>query len=95
MTPRPGEVWLVGVSRHDPDPPRLLTVYVPLTTQRRHSHYEVLLPALPFLNRETVANVQGLGSIPNVRFTRRLGRLTDDVMGDLKLALRFALDLES
>lgn len=43
MTPRSGEVWLadlglaaktrpvVVVSRHDPDPPRALVLYVPLT----------------------------------------------------------------
>ncbi len=52
MSPRPGEVWLadlglaaktrpvVIVSRHDPDAPRALTIYVPLTTQNRGSRYE-------------------------------------------------------
>jgi mRNA interferase MazF len=46
MSPRPGEVWLadlglaaktrpiVIVSRHDPDAPRALAIYVPLTTQK-------------------------------------------------------------
>jgi mRNA interferase MazF len=45
MGPRPGEVWLVDlglaaktrpvviVSRHDPDAPRALTIYVPLITR--------------------------------------------------------------
>jgi mRNA interferase MazF len=45
MNPQPGEVWLadlglaaktrpvVIVSRGDPDPPRALVLYVPLTTQ--------------------------------------------------------------
>ena len=49
MNPRPGEVWMadlgfaakfrpvVIVSRQDPDPPRALIVYVPLTTQDRGS----------------------------------------------------------
>ena len=44
MNPRPGEVWLadvgwaakfrpiVIVSRHDPDAPRSLVIYVPITT---------------------------------------------------------------
>jgi mRNA interferase MazF len=44
MNPQPGEVWLadlglaaktrpvVIVSRDDPDPPRALVLYVPLTT---------------------------------------------------------------
>src|SRR5499433_1260725 len=87
MNPQPGEIWLadlglaakarpvVIVSRQDPDPPRALVLYVPLTTQRRHSAYEVPLPRLPFLDRESVANVQGLGSLPTVRLERRIGRL--------------------
>jgi mRNA-degrading endonuclease toxin of MazEF toxin-antitoxin module len=59
MNPQPGEIWLadlglaaktrpvVIVSRQDPDPPRALVLYVPLTTQRRNSPYEVPLPRLP------------------------------------------------
>jgi mRNA interferase MazF len=47
MSPQPGDIWLadlglaaktrpvVIVSRLDPDPPRSLVLYVPLTTQRR------------------------------------------------------------
>ena len=58
--PQPGEIWLadlglaaktcpvVIVSRQDPEPPRALVLYVPLTTQRRNSPYEVPLPRLPF-----------------------------------------------
>src|SRR5512135_3429369 len=79
MNPQPGEVWLadlglaaktrpvVIVSRHDADPPRDLVLYVPLTTQNRQSPYEVVLPRLGFLDRDSVANVQGLGSLPKVR----------------------------
>ncbi|HTS17409.1 MAG TPA: type II toxin-antitoxin system PemK/MazF family toxin [Verrucomicrobiae bacterium] len=64
MNPKPGEIWLadlglaaktrpvVIVSRYDPDSPRALALYVPLTTQNRHSSYEVELPPLPSL-RET------------------------------------------
>ena len=49
MNPLPGEIWLadlglaaktrpvVIVSRQDPDPPRSLVLYVPLTTQRKQS----------------------------------------------------------
>ncbi len=66
-----------------------------MTTQNRHSQYEVVLPKLPFLSRDSVANVQGLGSIPSVRLERKLGRLPDAVMGELKRALRFALDMDS
>jgi mRNA interferase MazF len=54
----------------------------------------VTLPRLPFLNQDSIANVQGLGSIPTVRLERRLGMLTNDVMAQIKRALAFALDLE-
>ena len=106
MNPQPGEIWLadlglaaktrpiVIVSRHDPDPPRSLVLYVPLTTQRRDSPYEVPLPRLPFLDRESVANVQGLGSLPTVRLERKIGKLPNNVMERLKDALAFALDLQ-
>src|SRR5437764_6530758 len=70
MSPQPGEIWLadlglaaktrpiVIVSRQDPDPPRSLVLYVPLSTQRRDSPYEVPLPRLPF--RETRASISKL-----------------------------------
>jgi mRNA interferase MazF len=105
MSPQPGEIWLADlglaaktrpiiiVSRQDPNPPRSLVLYVPLTTQRRDSLYEVPLPRLPFLDRESVANVQGLGSLPTVRLERRIGRLSAEIMERLKDALAFALDL--
>ena len=105
MSPEPGEVWLadlglaaktrpvVIVSRLDPDPPRALVVYVPLTTQNRKSRYEVMLPRLSFLDRESVANVQGLSSIPTVRLERKLGRLPATAIADLKAARAFALEL--
>ena len=106
MNPRPGEIWLedlglaaktrpvVIVSREDPNPPRSLVLYVPLTTQRRDNPYEVPLPRLPFLDRESVANVQGLGSLPTVRLERRIGKLSAEIMQRLKNALAFALDLD-
>jgi mRNA interferase MazF len=93
MSPRPGEVWLadlglaaktrpvVIVSRQDPNPPRALVLYVPLTTQPRFSSYEVQLPKLPFLDRDSIE--------------RRLGTLSMELMAKLKAALAFALELES
>ena len=106
MNPQPGEIWLADlglaaktrpviiVSRQDPDPARALVLYVPLTTQRRNSPYEVLLPRLSFLDRESVANVQGLGSLPTVRLERKIGRLSAGIMEQVKDALAFALDLQ-
>jgi mRNA interferase MazF len=105
MTPHPGEVWLadlglaaktrpvVIVSRYDPDAPRALVTYVPLTTQSRPSDYEVPIPKLGFLTSVSVANVQGIGAIPIVRLERRLGKLPEAVVAQIRRALRFALDL--
>ncbi len=73
MSPHPGEIWLadlglaaktrpvVIVSIFDPDAPRALVIYVPLTTQNRDSPYEVTIPRLGFLNAASYANVQGIG----------------------------------
>jgi len=106
MNLKPGEVWLadlglaaktrpvVIVSRYDLTPPRALVVYVPLTTQHRGSLYEVVLPKLRFLNQDSIANIQGLGSIPTARLERKLGNLPDNVMLEIKQALLFTLDLE-
>jgi mRNA interferase MazF len=105
MSPQPGEVWLadlglaaksrpvVVVSRSDSDPPRALVIYVPLTTQNRQSKYEVLLPKLSFLHEVSVANVQGIASIPTVRLERKLGSVPQSAMDEIRQALRFALDL--
>jgi mRNA interferase MazF len=105
MIPRPGEVWLadlgmaaktrpvVVVSRYDEDPPRVLVLYVPLTSEDRGSGYEVKMPKLPFLRLDGVANVQGIGSLAVKRLERRLGVLPREVMERIKDALRYALDL--
>jgi mRNA interferase MazF len=105
MNPQHGEIWLadlglaaktrpvVIVSRNDPDAPRALVLYVPLTTQHRGSDYEVELPNLRFLDRNSTANVQGLGSLPKARLERRLGVLPKEVLLQIKRALVFALDL--
>jgi len=106
MNPRPGEVWLadlgiaaktrpvVVVSRYDENPPRVLVLYVPLTSEDRGSEYEVEMPKLPFLRLEGVANVQGIGSLSVKRLERKLGVLPAEVMQQIKRALRFALDLD-
>lgn len=105
MSPSPGEVWLadlgmaaktrpvVVVSRYDEEAPRALIIYVPLTTQNRGSLYEVELPRLSFLREASVANVQGIGSIPRVRLERRLGQLPETVLAKVRSAIAFALEL--
>jgi mRNA interferase MazF len=106
MSPHPGEIWLadlglaaktrpvVIVSRYDREAPRALVLYVPLTSQNRASRYEVELPQLHFLKSESVANVQGLGSLPVTRLERKLGQVPDDVLRKIHQALKFAFDLE-
>ena len=104
MAAKPGEVWLadlglaaktrpvVILSREDPGAPRALITYIPLTTQNRGSRYEIDLGKLRFLRETSVANVQGIGSIPSVRLQRRIGVVPADILDRIKEALRFALD---
>ena len=106
MSPRPGEVWLadlglagkfrpvVILSRVDPDPPRALIIYAPLTTQNRASGYEVALPKLRFLDCDSTVNVQGIGSLPTARLGRRLKVLPAACLSEIKRAIFWALELE-
>lgn len=66
-----------------------------MTTQNRGSLYEVELPKVQFLTQGSVANVQGIGSVPRVRIERKLGDLPPEAMVEIKQALVFALDLET
>lgn len=102
MSPRPGEMWLadpglaaktrpiVILSRPDPEAPRALTIYVPLTTQNRGSRYEVEIPKLSFLREASFANVQGIASLPPARLERKLGDLPSQVLDRIRQALAFA-----
>ncbi|MBE9194395.1 type II toxin-antitoxin system PemK/MazF family toxin [Synechocystis sp. LEGE 06083] len=106
MSPKPGDVWLVDlgiaaktrpvvvVSRYDTNPPRALIIYVPLTTQYRHSQYEVSLPKLSFLKQDSFANIQGLGSIPRTRLDRKLGELSSETLQKIRQAIIFVLGLQ-
>jgi mRNA-degrading endonuclease toxin of MazEF toxin-antitoxin module len=48
---------------------------------------------LPFLDPESVANVQAIGSLPSVRYEKRLGLLPETDLGKIKAALRKACTL--
>ena len=100
MSPKQGEVWLadlglaaktrpVILSRNDPEAPRSLVIYIPLTTQDRRSRYEIELGNLRFLKEISVANVQGIGSNPTSRLRRRLGSLPTETLDRIKQAVRF------
>ncbi len=100
-----GEVWLadlglapktrpvVILSRNVPEAPRALVTNIPLTTQDRRSRYEIELGNLRFLKEMSVANVQGIGSIPMSRLQRRLGSLPTETLDRIKQAVRLTLDL--
>ena len=106
MNPKPGEIWLADlglaaktrpvliVSRYDSTPPRKLVIYIPLTTQYRNSSYEVVLPKLKFLHQDSIANVQGVGSLPSMRLERKLGQISGDVMNQVKQTILFSLDMD-
>jgi mRNA interferase MazF len=99
MNPRHGEVWLVDMglaAKTRPavvliadqlNAPRTLIIHIPITRQNRGSELEVPLGHLPFLDPESVANVQAIGSLPAVRFERRLGVVTEADLKKVKAAL--------
>ena len=101
----PGEVWLadlgiaaktrpvVVVSRADGNPPRQIVIVVPLTSQIRGSSYEADLGKAPYLREVSVANTQGILSIPKVRLLKKLGQLEPKKLEEVKKSLRFAMDL--
>jgi mRNA interferase MazF len=105
MSPAPGEIWLADlgmaaktrpvliVSRRDANPPRALIIYVPLTSQNRGSPYEVPMTRLPFLREESIANVQGIASLPVTRLERKLGQVPGELLEKVKRALAYAIEL--
>ncbi len=106
MSPHPGEVYLVDlgmvgkvrpaviVSREDPDSPRAICTFVPITSHGRGSRYEVSLGKLRFLREpESWANVQALASLGHEKLLRSLGRVSTEQLDSIRNALRFALDL--
>ena len=99
MIPRHGEVWLVDMGMaaktrpavvliaDNLNAPRSLIIHVPVTKQNRGSELEVPLGHLRFLDPESVANMQGIGSLPSVRFEKCLGVLPDADLKAVKAAL--------
>ena len=66
---------------------------MPLTTQNRGSKYEVALPNLRFLREASVANVQGIASLPLSRLERKLGELPGETFDQIRQAIAFAVDM--
>lgn len=99
MNPRHGEVWIVDMGlaaktraavvliADNLNAPRSLIIHIPITRQNRGSELEVPLGHLPFLDSESVANVQAIGSLPSVRFEKRIGVLPEADLKSVKAAL--------
>lgn len=99
MSPRHGEVWLVDMGMtaktrpavvliaDNLNAPRSLIIHIPITKQSRGSELEVKLGHLPFLEPESVANVQAIGSLPSVRSEKRLGLVPEADLKKVKAAL--------
>jgi mRNA interferase MazF len=105
MNPKLGEVWMVDMGMVGKVRPavvvlddsvpveRAIIVHVPVTSKNRGSELEVSLGHLRFLTPESVANVQGIGSLPRTRFERRLGVLPSADLGRIRGALKRAFGL--
>ena len=105
MTTKPGEVYRVDlgaggkvrmmlvVSREDSDPPRALSLCVPITSAYRESEYEVELPSRPFFRVKSYANVQGLQAIQHHEMQGPIGTIYGGPFERVREALRYALDL--
>jgi mRNA interferase MazF len=69
------------------DAPRSLIIHIPITRQNRGNELEVPLGHLPFLEPKSVANVQAIGSLPAVRFEKRLGVVPESDLKKVKATL--------
>jgi len=99
MNPRHGEVWLVDMGMVAKTRPaivliadnlnasRSLIIHIPITQQNRGSELEIPRGHLPFLDPKSVANVQGIGSLPAARFEKQLGVVPEVDLKKIKTAL--------
>ena len=88
MSPRPGEVWLADLG--------LAAKTRPVVIGSRHdpdAPRALALPKLTFLRELSVANVQGIASLPVTRLERKLGEVPPDVLAQIRKALAFATEM--
>jgi mRNA interferase MazF len=105
MIPKVGEVYMLDLgyegkirpivimSREDPQAPRSLALFVPLTKGSRGSRYEVTMPRVPWLKLQSYANVQAIGAAEYHELNDRRGRFDTAVVDKIKDAIRWAFDL--
>jgi mRNA interferase MazF len=105
MTPKVGEVYMLDlgyegkvrpiviVSREDPQAPRALSLFVPLTKLSHGTNYEVIMPRVPWLKLQSYANVQAIGSVEHHELTDKRGRFEMSAVGKIREAIRWTLEL--
>ena len=84
---------IVIMSREDPQAPRALSLFVPLTKETRGSRYEVIMPRVPWLKLQSYANVQAIGAVEHHELKDRRGRFDLPVVAKIKDAIRWAFEL--
>lgn len=104
MTPKVGEVYMLDLgyegkvrpvvimSREDPQAPRALSVFVPLTKVSHGTRYEVPMPRVPWLKLQSYANVQALGTAEHRELTDKRGRFEPAAMDRMRDALRWLFE---
>jgi mRNA interferase MazF len=101
--PRRGEVWQVDLGLAAKSRPVLVLgvpnekthqiyTFVPHTTSPLNTEFEVPLK-LPFL-REGAFDAQGMGTVPGVKFYRKLGVLTADQVRQIEDAVLAWLEID-
>jgi mRNA interferase MazF len=98
-----GEIWqidlelvqkassLFGLSVSFLDHERAVVTYIPRTTHVRQTRFEVAHRARGF--EPGVFDVQGIGSIPEVKLERRLGFVDSSTLQQVEAAIKLWLNL--
>ena len=84
---------IVIMSREDPQAPRALSLYVPLTKETHGSRYEVTMPRVPWLKLQSYADTQAIGAVGHHELKDRRGRFEAAAIARIKDAIRWAFDL--
>ncbi len=105
MTPKVGEVYMLDLgypgkfrpvvimSREDPQSPRALALFVPLTKQTHGTQYEVPMPRVPWLKLQSYANVQAIGAAEHWELKDKRGRFDAPAVEKIREAIRWVFDL--
>jgi len=105
IKPAAGDVWVADLglaakvrpvlilSYPKPEDARSLAIVAPLTSQIRSARGEIDLGKPSWLPKPSAVNLQGLASFDHRYLQRKLGRLSDAQIGQVKSGLRVLLDL--